>query len=308
MCKKIISVIIPTHKSLSFLKRTILCLEKQKPDTFFFESIVVDDGSNDKTEVWLRRYQGSLDLKSIIFPKNKGRSAARNAGVKISTCSLLLFLDGDMEFDEYFVLNHAKSHYNDNHVTIGRVKYDLISSCRGYAKYLTGRGVMKLDSREIIPGRYFLSGNSSLSRDLFDSVGGFDVGLKSYGEDIDFGVRLESEGAQFQFNSELTVQHLHIRSLDTLFKLSREYGRVTIPELVERYPELRKELKLDWVQKSGITGIIRRLLLRRPFYYIAIVIVRVLNEFRAPGLLYSYLIFRNYYYGYLEHTKEEANT
>jgi len=308
MNKIIISVIIPTYKSLNFLKRTVRCLEQQQPDTLFFESIIVDDGSNDETEEWLCNYIGSLDLKCITFKKNRGRSAARNEGVKLSTCSLLLFLDGDMEFGEDFVFNHASSHTHKNQVTIGSVKYDRISCCKGYAKYLMGRGVMKLNSQDRIPGRYFLSGNSSLSRDLFDSVGGFDESLKSYGEDIDFGIRLVTKGAQFQFSSELIVQHLHIRSLNSLFEVSSEYGRLTIPELVKRYPELIKELKLDWVQESGASGVIRRLLLRKPFYYIALGIVRILNEFRAPGLLYSYLIFRNYYYGYLEHSKGRAKT
>lgn len=302
-----ISVIIPTYRSLDFLKRTIACLEVQLPDLSSFEVIVVDDGSNDGTEKWLSSYNGSLILKYVAFEYNKGRSTARNAGVKISTGSLLLFLDGDMEFEKDFVFKHAKSHANDLQVIIGSIAYDRISSCRGYAKYLIRRGVMKINQGEQIPGRLFLSGNSSLSRKLFDSVGGFDESLKTYGEDIDFGIRLATHGAYIEFNPELTVQHLHIRPLESLFMVSYEYGNKTIPELVMRHPELKGDLRIDWIEKQGLIGIFRRFILSKPFFLAAKAIVRVLNEYRAPAFLYSYLIFRIYYYGYLEHKKQETH-
>ncbi len=306
MNEKQISVIIPTYKSLNLLKRTIDCLEKQQPDPKFFEVIVVDDASGDETEAWLSKYCGVLDLKYIVFSVNQGRSSARNAGVEKSSSSLLLLVDGDMEFNNDFIQRHVDSHKQENQVIVGSVGYDRINKCRGYARYLERRGAMKLKPKEVVPGRFFLSGNSSLSRLLFDSVGGFDESLKSYGEDIDLGIRLSNQGALFTFNPTLKVQHLHIRTLNELFKTSREYGRNTIPELLIRYPELKYELKIEWVQKPGITGALIKLLLSKPFYYIAKVIIRSLNEIWAPDLLYSYLIFRNYYFGYLEFVKEQT--
>ncbi len=77
-----VSIIIPTFNNLEFLKRTIRCLESQQPDPRQPEVIVVDDGSRDGTDTWIKQYEGFLSLSYIILKTNKGRGYARYRGVE----------------------------------------------------------------------------------------------------------------------------------------------------------------------------------------------------------------------------------
>ena len=56
------------------------------------EIIVVDDGSRDDTYKLLKRYGSSIHY---IYQKNKGRSAARNSGIRLSRGEYIAFLDDD---------------------------------------------------------------------------------------------------------------------------------------------------------------------------------------------------------------------
>ena len=85
-----VSVIIPSHNRGWILKEAIDSVLVQ--DYKHFELIVIDDGSTDNTRDILETYAGQI---KIIIQKNKGVSAARNAGIASSTGSLLAFLDSD---------------------------------------------------------------------------------------------------------------------------------------------------------------------------------------------------------------------
>ena len=88
-----ISVVIPTYNRKELLKRSIDSVINQtiKPS----EIIIVDDGSNDGTEAMVKKKYDSLKL---IKQKNKGASAARNFGIKVSSGEWICFLDSDDEW------------------------------------------------------------------------------------------------------------------------------------------------------------------------------------------------------------------
>ncbi len=293
-----VSVVIPTYNSLQFLRRTVCCLERQKMDPGLFEVVIVSDGSTDGTNQWLKEYSGSLNLIAILNDKNNGRSFARNSGAERAERKILLFLDGDMEFDQNFVSGHAQNIRKDNDVVIGAVKYPPDLKNLSYGKYLESRGVMKLKKELQIPGRYFLSGNASLTRDFFFKTGGFDEELRKYGEDIDFGVRLEKLGAEFHFDPALTVCHLHLRSQSDLIQNSHNFGRFGIPILVKKHPELKRELKLDFFDRSLIHKMIKIFGFNELMFSIVKLLVIILNKIHVPALFYSYLIFFSYFKGY----------
>ncbi len=85
-----ISVIIPTYNRAHLLPRCLNSVISQ--DYAPFEIIVVDDGSTDLTRSLVQRdYPGA----KLISQKNKGVSAARNAGINAAKCDWLAFLDSD---------------------------------------------------------------------------------------------------------------------------------------------------------------------------------------------------------------------
>ncbi|MFZ5940790.1 MAG: glycosyltransferase family 2 protein [Bacteroidota bacterium] len=86
-----VSVIIPTLNRLDLLKVTLENILKQT--TRASEIIVVDSGSTDGTQQYLREHYSD----SVILVPNPGRTpgAARNAGFRISTGKYIQFMDSD---------------------------------------------------------------------------------------------------------------------------------------------------------------------------------------------------------------------
>ena len=103
-----ISVVIPSYNRKELLKRSINSVINQtiKP----FEIIVVDDGSLDGTETMIRR---NYDFVKFIKQKNKGVSAARNSGIKVSSGEWICFLDSDDEWEKDKLEKQIKSAKNN---------------------------------------------------------------------------------------------------------------------------------------------------------------------------------------------------
>ncbi|MGD8985608.1 MAG: glycosyltransferase family A protein [Desulfobacteraceae bacterium] len=86
-----VSVVIPTYNRAGKLLRAISSVLYQ---TFTdSEVIVVDDGSDDGTEEFLKPVMDHI--KYIRHPDNMGVSAARNRGIKASPHPFIAFLDSD---------------------------------------------------------------------------------------------------------------------------------------------------------------------------------------------------------------------
>jgi glycosyltransferase involved in cell wall biosynthesis len=293
-----ISVIIPTFNGFDHLKRMIESLEQQQPDPSDFQVVIVDDGSTDGTGEYLEHYSGKLKLDALKLPTNSGRSHARNVGAGKAEREILLFLDGDMLLPPTLIACHALQHDGSDRVVIGRVQYPREIGCHGYARYLESRGVMKLKSGERVPGRYFLSGHASMPKSLFKKLGGFDEDFRFYGEDLDLGIRLDKMRATLRFEPDLSITHLHIRTLCDAIRVTEEYGRVSLPVLVQKHPELMQELRLTNPNSGWLNRITFRILFSAPIFRSIFCLTNILNNIAAPSVFYSYLIFRSYYKGF----------
>lgn len=86
-----ISVIIPTYNRAMLLSSAIDSVLSQTYEDY--ELIVIDDGSTDDTTEIVNKY--STDKLRYVFQENKGRSAARNYGIKLAKGEYIAFLDSD---------------------------------------------------------------------------------------------------------------------------------------------------------------------------------------------------------------------
>ena len=88
----IVSVIIPTYNNANLILASINSVLQQ--DYEFIECVVIDDGSTDNTYNILTPLLESLSIK-YFKTENKGVSAARNYGIRVSGGEYVIFLDAD---------------------------------------------------------------------------------------------------------------------------------------------------------------------------------------------------------------------
>ena len=88
------SFVIPVKDGAAYLAETLdSCLAQTRSR---WEAVIVDDGSTDSTPKIIDYYEKKDErFRSIVFPVNRGRSAARNAGCIEAVSDILLMLDAD---------------------------------------------------------------------------------------------------------------------------------------------------------------------------------------------------------------------
>lgn len=91
-----LSVIIPAYNAEMFLAETLDCLEKQTLKDI--QTIIVNDGSTDKTAEIIAEYAKKNSNILPIYQENSGVSAARNNGINHAEGKYTLFLDSDDVF------------------------------------------------------------------------------------------------------------------------------------------------------------------------------------------------------------------
>ncbi len=85
-----VSVIIPTYNRARLVVEAIesALAQTRVPD----EILVIDDGSTDNTQAALERFGAPVH---VLRQANRGRSAARNTGIREATSDAVIFLDSD---------------------------------------------------------------------------------------------------------------------------------------------------------------------------------------------------------------------
>ncbi|HET7584844.1 MAG TPA: glycosyltransferase [Gemmatimonadaceae bacterium] len=249
-----VSVIIPTHDRRDTLRQTLQALAKQEFPFERMEVVVVCDACSDGTDQMVREFQAPFSLR-LVRQRAAGAGASRNAGVAASTGELLLFLDDDVEPTPGLVAAHVRAHgAGRDRVVVGP-----------YPPVAPGRlSLYRIQMREWWerqfhtmrqPGHRFtyrdvVSGNLSLSRELFTRVEGFDPAITGAGgEDWELGVRLLAAGAELTFAPDALAAHHEHSDLARSFARTRQEGRSDV-RIGMRHPALRPSLPLGAVHAN----------------------------------------------------------
>lgn len=178
------SIIIPTYNRRELLRRTLQSLALQSYPADRFEVVVVDDGSTDGTDAMVQQLQVPYVLRYVRQP-NRGRAAARNAGVRAAAADLLIFLDSDVAVAREFVEAHVRAHDEPGRV----VKEPVIH-------VPTMDTPLDLEPKLTdMSSAFFATGNVSVARRHFEEAGFFNESFREYGwEDLEMGDRLRALG------------------------------------------------------------------------------------------------------------------
>lgn len=240
-----ISVVTPTHDKRDLLRRTLESLAGQDLAPGEFEVVVVDDRSTDGTPAYLASHRPPFDLRVVTLTENLGRAAARNRGVERAAGELVVFLDDDMETSPGFLRAHRTLHEMEGPVIgVGNVRNHPSISVAPIDRYMSTRGAQKIRGRGPLPWKYFSTNNSSIRREDFVAVGGFDENFKTYGfEDMELALRLERErGLAIRFVEAARSLHLHAHSLEELLEKKALAGRSSLRYLFMKHPEAKRDL------------------------------------------------------------------
>lgn len=96
-----VSIIVPIYNVENYL---VKCIESILNQTYTdYELILVNDGSKDKCAEIIEKYASEYENIISIHQKNKGVSAARNAGLKLAQGTYISFIDPDDYVDKEFL-------------------------------------------------------------------------------------------------------------------------------------------------------------------------------------------------------------
>jgi glycosyltransferase involved in cell wall biosynthesis len=243
-----ISVIIPTHNRAAYITQTLDALAQQTNPPGRIEIILVADGCTDDTAAVACRYAGIAPFTlRLVEQPGSGPAQARNAGAGQARGKILLFLDDDIEATPQLIAAHLEMHAaGPKQVAIGYLPTRLYGQ-KGYFRALLRSSWEDFFNRMREPGHRFtyqdlLTGNVSLERSLFASLGGFDVSFRCH-EDWEFGYRLLKAGAQFAFAGDAAGYHHERTAMERSFRRKTAEGIADV-QLGKLHPELRGTLHL----------------------------------------------------------------
>jgi glycosyltransferase involved in cell wall biosynthesis len=234
------SIIIPVYNrpnEIDELLHSLVLQSFQKE----FEIVIIEDGSNQKSDLIIEKYQEKLSIK-YFFKENSGASASRNFGMQNATGNYFIILDSDVLVPAHYLEELEKGlleNYTDafGGADAAHSSFTFLQKAINYSmtSFLTTGGIRgKKNSVGKFQPRSF---NMGLSKISFEKTRGFSDML--YGEDIDLTFRLWENGFETQFIEEAFVYHKRRSTINQFFKQTFNFGTAR-PILNKKHPKSAK--------------------------------------------------------------------
>lgn len=189
-----LSIIITTKNRKLFLMRALKSVFSQSLPPM--EIIVIDDGSNSEHLLLDSDFDVFSDSINIIYKKNgtsKGGNYSRNLGIKISSGSIVMFLDDDDFWCENKIKTQVDIFEADKNQEIGLVYTGKQFVNSSNLSKVIRKSQESNNEKSIWDGNYPGSTSSvALRKNVLDKSGMFDEELKSL-QDYDLWIRVINE-------------------------------------------------------------------------------------------------------------------
>lgn len=213
----LVSVIVVCWNSADVLGD---CLDRLLAQDYAnYETIVVDDGSQDHTlAVAERRTAPDVELKIVRSPRNRGCPAARNLGLEHAQGEIVAFIDADgfaapswlrelvAVFDPDEAVGGAAStvFFADNPLVLNGAGG--VVNRQGWAADLSMNESCEraeLASEALYP----MGCGMAVRRSALERVGPFDDRMLNYYDDVDYGIRLWRAGYRVVVAQDAWIDH-----------------------------------------------------------------------------------------------------
>ncbi|HWA52013.1 MAG TPA: glycosyltransferase [Patescibacteria group bacterium] len=218
MKKDLVSIVIPARNEEKNIGRLLDSIKKQSYKRI--ETIVVDDGSSDKT-INISKQKGA----KVFQRAHLERSAQRNFGASKAKGKYLIFLDADMELTKKVVEDCVST-------VFGKYKLLVIPE-----KTVGNNFIARIRNfeREMYMGDFSIEVARFFEKKIFEEYGGYDLELTGP-EDYDLPYRI---GKQYEIgrSGEYILHHEEGVTLYRLLKKKYYYGR-NGAKYAKKHPEL----------------------------------------------------------------------
>jgi glycosyltransferase involved in cell wall biosynthesis len=240
------SIVIPSYNGCAKLPKILKSIINQSYSPF--ETVIVVDGSTDKTLELLDKYSELIPDIVIVKQDNQGRSAARNNGALKAKGDLLIFVDDDMGVGKNWVSDHVDHHAKHSETILaGAVSYspniekenpdiyNFLANKWHLSKPEGNQEKNGKSSRRLTP--HLSAQNFSIPKKLFIDLGRFD-GTLTDGEDFDLANKAFEKDISIYESSEnfASAEVEVLPSFKEICTRNREYFKAG-DVLLEKYPE-----------------------------------------------------------------------
>lgn len=233
------SLVVASFNRLDELKELFPSLDAQIFDLSLVEVIIVDDGSNDGTDTFVKQYKAPYDI-NYYHQANQGPGAARNLGMKMSNGDYILFTDSDCIWPpDYLSKVDANLSVSDYDAFGGPDSFhpdfsDLLKAINYAMTSFLGTGGTR-GSKKSVAKFYPRSFNMGIKQEVFQRIGGF--GDLRHGQDMDFSARIYQAGFRVGLIDNATVFHKRRTSFKKFFKQIFNWGvaRINLTRMHEGF-------------------------------------------------------------------------
>ena len=214
--RPLVSVVIAVRNGLPWLDEQLCAIAGQKISVGW-EVVVADNGSQDRTRECVERWSQRVPrIRLIDAPCPRGPAAARNAGVRSSHGSLLVFCDADDVVQPDWLANMVGALSNDDVVS---GVYDFGPRNGVFVREPSPPASVQMG---FLP--YGLGANLAVRREAFEGVSGFEESFL-VGEDIDLCWRLQLAGYRFSVADAAVVWKREPADERSLVRKAWSYGK-----------------------------------------------------------------------------------
>lgn len=126
--KKLVSIIAPMYNEEEIVHKycdAVFSVTHQLNDNYDFEIILVDDGSKDKTNIYMQEEynKNKKEISVVTLTRNFGLEGAVNAGLQVAKGDAIIVMDADLQDPPSLLPEFIKKWENGADIVVGsRVK------------------------------------------------------------------------------------------------------------------------------------------------------------------------------------------
>lgn len=241
-----ISVVIGAYNQLDPLTKVLNSFRFQNLSKEEFEVVLVDSSSTDGTADFLKSFDAGYTFRYII-QENLGKVGARNRGVQEARGQYIFITDADMIAHKELLSQHVLAQERSLEPSCFEgLTYNMTSlKWPADPETLSPYIERKYRSGAALGWYYFLTGNISFPKSLFESENGFSSDFQGYGwEDLELGYRLSKRKIPLYYLKEAINYHYHV--ISEADEIRRNYHKgLSARIFLKKHPELKWFLGLN---------------------------------------------------------------